>query len=174
MSNPYLGEIRMFAGNFAPKGWALCNGQLVLITQNQALFAILGTTYGGDGMTNFGLPDFRGRVAVSQGQAPGYANYTMGEKAGQESVTLLSNQLPQHTHLINAVNIGGNQALPTGNFPAVESTGTSLNYSSGPSNTTLNPTTVAMAGGSQPVSVLQPLQVVSFIIALEGIFPSRS
>jgi microcystin-dependent protein len=104
MSNPFLGQVIIFAGNFAPKGWAFCNGQLLAISQYTALFSLLGTTYGGDGRTTFGLPDLRGRVAVSAGQGPGLSNYTLGEQTGTETVTLSTQQMPQHNHIVNANN----------------------------------------------------------------------
>jgi microcystin-dependent protein len=174
MASPFLGEIRMFGGNFAPRGWAFCNGQLISISQNTALFSLLGTTYGGNGITTFALPNLQSRVPVHWGTGAGLSSYVIGQQAGQENVTLLQSQMPAHTHSLNAVTSGGNQATPTGNFPAVESTGTSLNYSSGPANTAMNPAAVAVAGQSLPVPVVQPYLAVSFIIALAGIFPSRN
>ncbi|MCX6921986.1 MAG: tail fiber protein [Verrucomicrobia bacterium] len=174
MASPFLGEIRMFGGNFAPRGWAFCNGQIMSISQNTALFSLLGTTYGGNGTTTFALPNLQSRVPIHWGTGAGLSPYVIGQQAGQENVTLLQSQMPAHTHSLNAVTSGGNQAGPTGNFPAVESTGTSLNYSSGPANTTMNPTAVANAGQSLPVPVVQPYLAVSFIIALAGIFPSRN
>jgi microcystin-dependent protein len=174
MASPFLGEIRMFGGNFAPRGWAFCNGQIMPISQNTALFSLLGTTYGGNGVTTFALPNLQSRVPVHWGTGAGLSSYVIGQQAGQENVTLLQSQMPAHTHLLNAVTSGGNQASPTGNLPAVESTGTSLNYSSDPTNTTMNPAAVANAGQSLPVPVVQPYLAVSFIIALAGIFPSRN
>ena len=164
----------MFGGNFAPRGWAFCNGQLMSISQNTALFSLLGTTYGGNGTTTFALPNLQSRVPVHWGTGAGLSSYVIGQQAGQENVTLLQSQMPAHTHLLNAVISGGNQASPTGNLPAVESTGTSLNYSSDPANTAMNPAAVANAGQSLPVPVVQPYLAVSFIIALAGIFPSRN
>jgi microcystin-dependent protein len=174
MASPFLGEIRMFGGNFAPRGWAFCNGQIMPISQNTALFSLLGTTYGGNGTSTFALPNLQSRVPVHWGTGAGLSFYVIGQQAGQENVTLLQSQMPAHTHLLNAVTSGGNQASPTGNLPAVESTGTSLNYSSDPANTTMNPAAVANAGQSLPVPVVQPYLAVSFIIALAGIFPSRN
>ena len=174
MASPFLGEIRMFGGNFAPRGWAFCNGQIMPISQNTALFSLLGTTYGGNGTSTFALPNLQSRVPVHWGTGAGLSSYVIGQQAGQENVTLLQSQMPAHTHLLNAVTSGGNQASPTGNLPAVESTGTSLNYSSDPANTTMNPAAVANAGQSLPVPVVQPYLAVSFIIALVGIFPSRN
>ena len=172
MSSPYIGEIRMFAGNFAPAGWQLCNGQLLAISQYAALFSILGTQYGGNGTTNFALPNLQGRVPIHAGT--GLSTYVQGQEGGAENVTLLYNQMPIHNHPVNAVATGGNSATPTGSLPAIESTGTSLDYSSSAGNTTMNPAMVGTAGGNAPFSVLQPYLTVSFIIALEGIFPSRN
>src|SRR5512140_216933 len=117
MSTPFIGEIVMFAGNFAPRSWALCNGQLLPIAQNTALFSILGTTYGGDGRTTFALPDLRGRVPVHPGQGPGLSNYVLGEMAGTENTTLLINNMPAHNHTLNAVSDAGDTAAPAGALP---------------------------------------------------------
>jgi microcystin-dependent protein len=174
MADPFLGEIRMFAGNFAPTGWALCNGQLLAISQNTALFAILGTQFGGDGVQTFGLPDLRGRVPLNQGQGPGLSNYVVGENGGSESVTLISNQMPQHNHLLNVDNGGGGKNTPSGNFlGAVSSSASEKFYSAGPANAQMSQNSIGMAGGSQPHENRQPFLCVSFIIALQGIFPSR-
>jgi len=174
MSDPFLGEIRMFGGNFAPVGWAFCNGQTLAINQNQGLFSLLGTTYGGNGVTTFALPNLQGRVPIHQGQSPGTSPYVLGEQIGTENVTLSYNNMPAHNHTLNGVTTGGNQASPSNNYPAIESTGTSLNYSSGPPNTTMNAQAMSIAGGSTPISIVQPALCISFIIALQGIFPSRS
>jgi microcystin-dependent protein len=174
MAEAFLGEIRMFGGSFAPRGWAFCNGQIMPISQNQALFSLLGTSYGGDGITTYGLPDLRGRAPVHQGQGAGLSPYYVGEKIGTENVTLLVSNLPGHNHALNAVSTGGNQAGPTNNYPAVESTGTSLNYSSGPSNTTLTSLAIGITGSNVPFPIIQPVLCVSFIICLAGIFPTRS
>src|ERR1700719_3340863 len=123
MATPYIGEIRMFGGNFAPRNWALCNGQLLLISQNTALFSILGTTYGGNGTTTFGLPNLQGRVPIHWGSGAGLSTYAPGQTAGAESVTLLQSNLPPHSHAVNAIASGGNQASPAGTVPAIESTG---------------------------------------------------
>jgi microcystin-dependent protein len=174
MSSPLLGEIKMFAGNFAPQGWALCQGQLLSIAQNTALFSILGTTYGGNGTTTFQLPDFRSRVPLGQGQGVGLSPYVIGEVTGTETVTLLSTQIPQHNHTVNAVASGGNQASPASGSLAIESTGTSLNYSNAATNSTMNPNMISGGGGGQPHTNIQPILCVTFIIALQGIFPSRN
>jgi microcystin-dependent protein len=173
MSEPFLGEIRMFTGNFAPQGWAMCNGQILPINQNQALFSILGTTYGGNGTQTFALPDLRGRVPIHFGQGPSLSGYSEGQTGGVESVILNSSQIPAHTHSVNAATTGGNQASPASGFPAIESTGTSLNYSSA-SNTTMNSSMVVPNSGGQAHENRQPFLAVNFIIALQGIYPSRN
>jgi microcystin-dependent protein len=174
MSEPFVGEIRMVGFNFAPSGWALCNGQLMPISQNTALFSLLGTTYGGDGTTTFALPNLQSRVAIHQGQGSGLSPYGMGQSGGVEEVVLNQNQMPLHNHLVNAVANGGNQASPSNGLPAIESTGTSLNYSSAAANSTMNAALIGTAGGTSPVSVIQPYLCVNFVIALFGVFPSRN
>ena len=164
----------MFAGNFAPRNWMFCNGQLLSIAQNTALFSILGTTYGGNGQTTFALPNLQSRVPIHAGQGPGLSNYVLGEVTGTENVTLNTSQMPSHTHSVGAVTNGGNQASPAGNLPAVESTGTSLDYASGAANTTMNPAMIGNAGNGVPVPIVQPVCCVNFIIAVQGIFPSRN
>jgi microcystin-dependent protein len=174
MSTPLIGEIKMFAGNFAPQGWALCNGQLLAISQNTALFSILGTTYGGNGTSNFALPDLRSRVPVHMGQGVGLSSYIIGQSAGAESVSLTISTLPAHFHPLVCVGSGGNIASPIGTYPAIESTGTSMNYSSLPPTGQMNTNTVGSAGGGLPFSIVQPYLTVTFIIALEGVFPARN
>lgn len=169
----FLGEIRMFAGNFAPTGWAFCQGQLLPIAQNQALFSLLGTTYGGDGRTSFALPDLRGRVPVGFGQGPGLSNRVIGEKFGSELVTLNINQMPSHNHTVNAVTTEGNQNLPTNSLPA-NTKALDKEYSDANANTTMKATMVNPTGGNQPFGVSQPSLGVNFIIALQGIYPSRN
>ena len=169
----FLGEIRMFAGNFAPTGWAFCQGQLLPIAQNQALFSLLGTTYGGDGRTTFALPDLRGRVPVGFGQGLGLSNRVIGEQFGSELVTLNINQMPSHNHTVNAVTSEGNQNLPTNSLPANTKT-LDKEYSDANANTTMKATMVNPTGGSQPFGVSQPSLGVNFIIALQGIYPSRN
>ncbi|MBA3242586.1 MAG: phage tail protein [Acidobacteria bacterium] len=168
MSTPFLSEIKIVSFNFPPKGWALCNGQLLPINQNQALFALLGTTYGGNGQTNFALPNMRGKLPIHVGQS-----HTLGEAAGSTSVTLSIQQLPTHQHLLQATNtdVAANRtADPAGNFlgPA--------NNLYGPVQTltTLEPSAVTRVGGSQPHNNMMPYLVLNFIIALQGIFPSRN
>jgi microcystin-dependent protein len=174
MSNPYLGEIRMFAGNFAPRGWALCNGQTLAISQNTALFSLLGTTYGGNGTTTFNLPNLQGRVPIHMGTSTLGSSWIEGQVGGAENVSIVQNNLPAHNHQINCINSGGTQASPVGGYPAVESTGTSYNYATGTANGTLIATTVSNTGSNVPLNVVNPYLVVNFIIALVGIFPSRN
>jgi microcystin-dependent protein len=174
MAEPFLGEIRMFGGNFAPSGWQMCNGQTLAISQYAALFSILGTTFGGNGTSTFQLPNMQGRVPIHWGTGAGLSTYVIGEQAGTENVTLLFNNMPIHTHLVNAVNAGG-QTSPSNNFPgAVSSAATEKLYSAGPGNVTMAATMIGPAGGNVPHSNLQPLLCVTFIIAMVGIFPSRN
>jgi len=173
MSEPFIGQIMTVGFNFAPRGWALCNGQLLSISQNTALFSLLGTTYGGNGQTTFALPDLRGRMPVHQGQGPGLSNRVMGEASGQETVTLLTAQMPQHTHMVNAQSSPGNSTNPTNNYPATSSARDNI-YSNAMPNATMNPGEIGVAGGSQPHDNMPPYLVINFIIALEGIYPSRS
>ncbi len=165
----------MFGGNFAPKDWALCNGQLLSISQNTALFSILGTTYGGNGTSTFGLPNLQGRVPKHPG-SNGSNTYTLGESLGSDSVTLLANQLPPHVHPVYGDPNPGTQSSPSGHIPAIESTGTSLDYSSAaPGSNTMNANMIGPnSTSSAPVSTIPPYTCVNFIIALVGIFPSRS
>jgi microcystin-dependent protein len=175
MSEPFLGEIRMTGFNFAPQGWAMCNGQLLSIQQNTALFSLLGTFYGGNGVQTFALPDLRSRVAIHQGQGVGLSPYTIGQLSGSENITLLSNQIPAHNHLVNCVGSGGTQASPVSAYPAIESTGTSFNYSTATPTGQMNPNTIANStNGNQPHSNIQPYLCINFIIALQGIFPARN
>lgn len=170
---PLMGEIKMFAGNFAPRGWALCDGQLLAISQHQALFSILGTVYGGDGRTTFALPDLRSRVPMHPGSGPGLTPRTLGEKGGEETNTLSVSQIPSHTHNVNVVEEDGNESIPTGNVPA----GTKVldkEYSSNSPNATMNSETISNTGGGQPVNNVQPYTTVNFIIALQGVFPSSN
>ena len=170
MSSPYLGEIRIFSFNFPPKGWALCNGQLLAINQNQALFAILGTTYGGNGQTNFSLPNLQSRTPRHYGSGPGLSTVTLGEQAGSEAVTLLSTQLPAHTHTVQLSTGTANQVSPKNNVWANSG---SLSYAPSP-NATMSPGAIAAVGSSQPHSNTPPYLVLNFCIALNGIFPSRN
>ena len=178
MSEPFIGQITMFAGNFAPRSWAFCDGQLLAISQNQALFSILGTTYGGDGRTTFGLPDLRGRVAMHPGNGPGLSSRRLGEKSGVENVTLTENQVPSHSHVAtaNAVAPAGDSNDANNNFWADDAGTSSGTYHAGPANITMNAGAVqiAPAGGGQSHANVQPFQCVNYIIAMQGVFPSRS
>lgn len=169
----YIAEIRMFAGNFAPRGWAFCNGQILSIAQNTALFALIGTTYGGNGQTTFALPDLRGRTAISGGQGPGLPGYSLGQQGGQPEVTLIATQMPTHSHNVAAVGGGGSSAVPTNRFLAASTARDSI-YSDGPASVLMNQQAVATAGGSQPHENMMPYTTVNYIICLEGIFPSRN
>jgi microcystin-dependent protein len=171
MATPFIGEIRMFGGNFAPVGWAFCDGQLLAISQNDALFALIGTTYGGDGQTTFGLPDLRGRIPVHQGQGPGLSNYSLGEISGSENVTLTAQQIPAHTHAAQGQSATGNQAAPGGGVWAASAQN---QFSANAPGAAMSNAAIGPAGGSQPHDNMAPYQVVNFIIALEGIFPSRN
>lgn len=170
---PLLGEIKLFAGNFAPRGWALCDGQLLSISQNTALFSLLGTTYGGDGRTTFALPDLRGRVPIHAGNGPGLSSKSLGELSGTETNVLSISNLPSHSHTINAVSEDGNESSPAGNLPA----GTKLldkEYSGASATATMNASMVGNTGGNQAVNNMQPYLTVNYIIALQGIYPSRN
>ena len=178
--DPFLGIITLFAGNFAPRGWAFCNGQLLPISGNEALFSLLGTFYGGDGQTTFALPDFRGRVIIHAGRGPGLSNYQLGDKGGVESVTLLQNQLPQHTHALTAVNSQGTSADPANRLIAKDLLEVALNNSieadsfGNASPMAMAASSISPAGGGQAHSNLMPSLGLNYIIALEGIYPPRS
>jgi microcystin-dependent protein len=189
MAEPFLGEIRIFPYTFAPRGWATCSGQLLSIAQNTALFALVGTTYGGDGQTTFGLPDLRGRVPIGQGQGPGLSSYTLGQVAGTETTTLTINQLPSHTHTatgaLNAVQTKGSTQQPAAGSMIGRSVDTSgvgatpaIYVPTGTAGTqvALGGLSVSngLTGGSQPFSLLKPYLVLEPCIALEGVFPSRN
>jgi microcystin-dependent protein len=180
MSEPFMGEVRMFGGNFAPRGWAFCNGQLLSIAQNSALFSLLGTTYGGDGVQTFALPNMQGRFPMHWGNGQGLTQRTLGEMSGTENVTILTSQMPSHNHPIGANTSDGNTEAPAGAVWARAVDGSSnpvSAYASGlnpVTNTAMAPQAVGAAGGGQPVPVMNPFTCVSFIIALEGIYPSRS
>ena len=170
---PFIGEIRMFAGNFAPRGWAKCEGQLLQISQYSALFSLLGTRYGGDGSTTFALPDLRGRVAIGSGTGPGLTPHPLSQRAGSETNMLTVTNLPAHNHSINAVTADGNTSVPGGNLPA----GTKLldkEYSDTTATTSMNATMVSSTGGGEAVNNMQPYLTVTYIIALQGVFPSAN
>lgn len=169
---PFLGEIKLFAGNFAPLGWAMCAGQLMSIAENDALFSLLGTTYGGDGVTTFGLPDLRGRVPLHQGTGAGIAPKVMGQRAGSESVTLTANQLPSHEHYMMASTAAADQASPAGHVigqaPQIRL------YIQDAQDSNMAQAAVGIAGGNQPHPNLMPYMAVNYIIALEGIYPTQN
>ncbi|HJQ03204.1 MAG TPA: tail fiber protein [Jatrophihabitans sp.] len=175
MTDPFLAEIRMFGGGFAPRGWALCNGQLMSISQNTALFSLLGTTYGGDGRTTFGLPNLQGTAPMQQGQGGGLSARWLGETGGEPYVTLLQSEMAQHNHTVNAYDGGGEVTTPDGALWAsamVGRVGTNM-YSSNAPNQIMNPMSTTITGGSQPHNNMPPYLTVTFIIALQGIFPQR-
>jgi microcystin-dependent protein len=165
MAEPFLSEIRIFSFNFPPKGWAFCNGQFLPINQNQALFALLGTTFGGNGQTTFALPDLRGRVPIHMGDG-----HTLGEAAGTTSVTVNLQQLPTHLHGLQAINANANTNEATNGFLAQSSN----LYHSPTTLTTLHPASVTSVGGNQPHNNMMPYLALNFCIALQGIFPSRN
>jgi microcystin-dependent protein len=173
MAEAYLGELRLFPYNFAPSGWAMANGQTLSIAQNTALFSLLGTTYGGNGTTTFQLPDLRGRVPVSMGQGVGLSPYVLGETLGVESVTLSLPDMPAHSHSVNATSAKANQASPIGHYPATDAAGVTAEYST-TTNGIMNAGMIAPNGGSQPHENRQPTLVLTWCIALVGIFPSRN
>jgi microcystin-dependent protein len=174
-STPFLGELMLFCGNFAPLGWALCNGQLLSIAQNTALFSLLGTTFGGNGQTTFALPDLRGRVPVHAGQGPGLTLYDLGQAGGTEQVTLLSNQMPLHNHNANCFSTPGDeQKSPAGALWAEESQRSTTVYATTGTVSTMGGQAIGTAGGSQPHPNIQPFTCLNFCIALQGEFPSRT
>lgn|SRR5262245_4999637 len=174
MSDPYVAEIRIVGFNFAPTGWALCDGQLMSISQNTALFSLLGTTYGGDGKTTFGLPNLQGRVPMHQGQGAGLTSRDLGEMGGEPAATLLESELPAHAHSVSANVGGGNQASPVGGVWSSLPGRTPPNLFASSSNTTMSPQAFAKAGGSQPHNNMSPYVVLNFIIATQGVYPARS
>jgi len=172
MSEPFIAEIKMFGGNFAPRNFALCNGQTLAISQYAALFSLLGTTYGGNGTSNFQLPNMQGNVPLQPGQGAGLSTYVLGETTGTQNVTLLNTQIPGHTHVAQAAELtDGSTNNPTGQYPA-NSPNANV-YTSSAANTTFSPAAISPAGGSLPHNNMQPFLVVTFIIALAGIYPSR-
>jgi microcystin-dependent protein len=167
MAEPFIGEIRLFSFSFAPKGWAFCNGQLLPISQNQALFSLLGTTYGGNGQVTFALPDLQGRMALSSS-----GQFSPGQKSGEENHTLTIAEIPSHTHSVNASTVAGTASSPGGQFWAVDPNNYPTFASAGGVN--MSAAAIANTGGSQPHSNMMPTLVVNFCIAMLGIFPSRN
>jgi microcystin-dependent protein len=177
MSSPFVAEIRIWACNFAPTGWAQCNGQLLPISQNTALFSLLGTFYGGDGKSTFALPDFQGRASMHQGQGSGLSDRFLGEAAGEENVTLLLTEIPVHSHVMGgAFNAGGNSLSAVGGLWAQAPAGRGgfVNIYSTPATGAVNPNSLAITGSSLPHNNLQPYLVLNFCIALQGVFPARN
>jgi microcystin-dependent protein len=171
MSEPFVGEIRMFAGNFAPRGWAFCDGQLLAVSQNDALFSLLGTIYGGDGRTTFGLPDLRGRIPIHAGHGPGLSERRLGAKGGAEKVTLTVNQLPSHSHRLHATNQQANTLEPVTRALAPTAFGDVYSPDFAPEN--MSSSAITQVGGSRSHTNLMPFLCIHFIIALVGIYPSR-
>jgi microcystin-dependent protein len=170
---PFIGQILLVAFNFPPKGWAMCNGQLMSIAQNQALFSLLGTQYGGDGKSTFALPNLQGRVPIHQG-SNGMTNHVIGSSGGAESVALTVNNLPAHTHVANCSSLAGTSASPAGHFWAETVKGGSVDSSYGSSvNAQMAATAIGATGAGAAISVMQPFLTLNFIIALQGIFPSQ-
>lgn len=175
MADPFVAEIRIFPFNFAPRGWAWCDGQLLPLSQNTALFSLLGTTYGGNGQSNFALPDLRGRAPMHPGQGPGLSLHDLGETGGSETVTLLQSEIPSHTHTIRANNGDGISPTPTGNVSSGPGADRDLFlYKDGTANGVMNANASGITGGSVPHNNMQPYLTFYFCIALQGVFPPRT
>ena len=172
MSQPYVGEIRMFAGNFAPAGWNFCQGQLIAISENDTLFTLIGTTYGGDGQSTFALPNLSSRLPIHQGQGGGLSNYVIGESGGVENVTLNTNQIPAHLHVMAAATSLANTTNPTNAILGASTTVTA--FFGDPPSQNMNVAAISSMGGNQPHSNIQPYLVLNFIISMFGIFPSQT
>ncbi len=172
MANPFVGEIIMFAGNFAPRSYAFCDGQLLAISSNQALFSLLGTVFGGDGRTTFGLPDLRGRVPIHQGEGPGLSNRRLGQKSGAETVTIDQNTTPTHNHTFSDTNDAGQRTDPTDSFPA--QSGGDIYKMGNAVRTNMNSNSLLASGNSQSHMNIMPFQCINFCIALFGVYPSRN
>lgn len=176
MADPYVGEIKMFGGNFAPRSYAYCNGQLLSIAQNTALFSLLGTTYGGDGRTTFALPNLQGSAAMFWGQGPGLTNRFIGETGGETAVSLITSEMPSHNHLMQCNDTLGDAANPTNTstFGSVGGRGKPPFYATQGTAVPMSQQAIGLTGGGQPHNNLQPYLVVSFIIALQGVYPPRN
>ena len=172
MADPFVAEIRRFAGNFAPKGWAFCNGQLMPISQNTALFSLLGTTYGGDGKSTFALPDLQGSAPMHPGDGPGLSQRFLGEQSGSQTVSLLQTEMPAHNHNMMAVNDVGDSNAPAG-LSMARSQGASVYNAANSPVAAMAFTSLAPAGGSLPHNNMQPYLTLNFIMALQGVFPQR-
>lgn len=173
MADPFVAEIRIFAFNFAPKGWAWCNGQLLPLSQNTALFSLLGTTYGGNGKSNFALPDLQGRAPMHPGQGPGLSLHDLGESGGADVVTLIESEMPVHTHTVSAAPtiVAGDSNIPVGNAFAKSSQGNA--YTAAANLTPMSPSALSVTGADMPHNNLMPYLVCNFNIALQGVFPPR-
>ncbi|HVS40439.1 MAG TPA: tail fiber protein [Gemmataceae bacterium] len=175
MAEPFLAEIKLFAGNFAPRNYALCNGQILPISQNTALFSLIGTYYGGNGTSNFALPNLQGRAPIHQGQGPGLSQYVIGENGGEETVTLQTTQMPSHSHTPGCDGAAGTQSSPTNSVWAATAGGRGRpTVYAAAAGSTMNSAAVRPAGGGQPHNNMSPYLVVNFIIALQGVYPSRN
>jgi microcystin-dependent protein len=172
MADPFVGEIRLFGGNFAPQGWALCDGRLLAIAQNTALFSLLGTNYGGDGRTTFALPDLRGRAPIHMGQGSGLTPRSIGYASGRETVALTAQECPAHSHTASGAS-GANQPSPVGNFWSTDPNGNTAAYST-TANSVMAPGAIGATGAGQPHENMQPYLAVNYIIALAGVFPPRN
>ncbi len=173
MADPFIGEIRIFGGNFAPKNWALCQGQVLAISQNTALFSILGTAFGGDGIRTFGLPNLQGNAPMGTGNGPGLTPRVIGELGGSPTVALNQLEIPAHSHLVNVLESNATTNQPQGNVLATTSTNIAPYVTPDSNMTPLNPQTIATAGQSVPHNNMQPYLGMTFIIALQGIYPTR-
>jgi microcystin-dependent protein len=181
MVQPFLGQMLMFGGNFPPKGTAFCNGQVLAISQNTALFSLLGTFYGGNGTSTFALPNLQGSVPVHVGQGPGLSPYVLGQTGGTPTVTLITSQLPAHTHVFSASTVNANSPSPSGRVPAKPTAANASAYAVSQSSPypalapqTMNPQSCGLTGGNQPHNNMMPTLFITFIIALVGIFPARN
>jgi microcystin-dependent protein len=175
MSNPFVAEIRIFAGSFAPTGWALCNGQLIPISQNTALFSLLGTFYGGDGKSTFALPNLQGSAPMHQGQGPGLSQRFLGEQGGEPAVTLLQSEMPGHSHGAKANAAGNDQVSPVNNvWGALGTTRTPPPLYQTTQNTQMSPFALSLTGGSLPHNNMSPYLALTFIIAMQGVYPARN
>lgn len=173
MADQFVAEIRIFPYNFAPSQWAFCAGQIMPISQNTALFSLLGTYYGGDGKSTYALPNLQGRVAIASGQGPGLSDYVLGEEAGVSDVTLLTTEVPGHTHTVNAVSTKANKQSPAGNRFAADAASKTAEYSTSTSDVNMAADLLNTVGGGQPHNNLQPYLTLNYCIALQGIFPPR-
>lgn len=173
MADPFVAEIRIFAGNFAPRGWAFCNGQIMPISQNTALFSLLGTTYGGNGQSTFALPNLQGSAPIGEGQGPGLSPRFLGETGGTAAVTLIETQIPSHSHTPSAVTGGGNSTSPFGAAWASQAGRTPPPAYASTPNAPMSPAAIGSTGSGQPHNNMPPYLTLNFIIALQGVFPPR-